>query len=246
SAMTFSFDQLFREDRFSGQDRVGDANQLTLGLSTRFLDAAGRERAAASVGQIRYFEDRRVTLGDLPGEAERRGTSAVAGEFSYSFSDNWRAFSYLEWNGSDNTLEVGSFQFRYQSDINRIFNFSYRYRDVPDRISPTGFDRRIDQTDFSGIWPVTDNWSVIGRWNYDHANGRNLETIAGLEYNNCCWNMRLIARRWIDNNALIFGDEEDNTGIFVQFELKGFGSVLGGNVSGILNNGITGYREREL
>ena len=58
--------------------------------------------------------------------------------------------------------------------------------------------------------------------------------------------MRVLARKWIDNDALYYGGvEEDNTGIFVQFELKGLGSLLGGNVAGILNNGIIGYRERE-
>jgi LPS-assembly protein len=112
-------------------------------------------------------------------------------------------------------------------------------------INAAGFDRRIRQTDVSAIWPVSQNWSLIGRWNYDHANSRELETIAGLEYSNCCYSVRLLARQWIDNDALFYGNVDVNTGVFLQFELKGFGSVLGGNVSGILNNGINGYRERE-
>jgi len=67
----------------------------------------------------------------------------------------------------------------------------------------------------------------------------------GFEYNNCCYTVRVIGRKWIDNDALFFGNEDNNTGIFLQFELKGLGSVLGGNVTGILNNGISGYRDRE-
>ena len=93
---------------------------------------------------------------------------------------------------------------------------------------------------------MNQSWGLIGRWNYDHANKRNLETIAGVEYDNCCWTVRVLARKWIDNDALYFGGiEDDNSGIFVQFELKGLGSLLGGNVAGILNNGISGYRERD-
>ncbi|MBT6041975.1 MAG: LPS assembly protein LptD, partial [Gammaproteobacteria bacterium] len=138
----------------------------------------------------------------------------------------------------------GNFQFRYQSDINHILNLSYRYRNVSNPITSAGIDRRIKQTDISAIWPLRENWGLIGRWNYDHANKRKLETIAGLEYSNCCYSVRIIGRQWIDNDSLFFGNTDDNTGIFLQFELKGFGSVLGGNVSGILNNGITGYRER--
>ena len=246
SNMTFSFNQLFREDRFSGKDRVGDTNQVTLALTTRFLNHRGQEKASASIGQIRYFEDRRVTLNNRIGSAQLTSGSAVASEFTYQFNDNWRINSYVEWDTDEDNLQVGNFQFRYQSDINHILNFSYRFRDVSNNpFTASGIDRRIKQTDISAVWPLTGNWGVIGRWNYDHANSRNLETIAGLEYDNCCYSVRVIARQWIDNDALFYGNVDDNTGVFLQFELKGLGSVIGGNVSGILNNGISGYRDRE-
>ena len=245
SNMTFSFNQLFREDRFSGNDRVGDTNQLTLALSTRFLNSRGQEKASASIGQILFFKDRRVTLNNRQGEAQRTNNSAIASELTYQLNDNWSANSYIEWNTEDDSIDVGNFQFRYQSDINHILNLSYRYRDVSNPIITSGIDRRIKQTDISAVWPLREDWGLIARWNYDHANKRKLETIAGLEYSNCCYSVRLIGRQWIDNDALFFGKKDDNTGIFLQFELKGFGSVLGGNVSGILNNGISGYRERE-
>jgi LPS-assembly protein len=246
SDLTFGFNQLFRDDRFSGRDRVGDTNQLTLAVTSRLYDPRGREKVRASLGQIRYFRDRRVTLLNVPGTAELRSGSAVAGEFSYRLSDNWRFGTYLEWDTRDNEFEVENYQFQYQSDVDRILNFGYRYRDDTTFLSTPGLDRTINQTDISGIWPLNDSWSVIGRWNYDHANKRNLESIAGVEYENCCWTVRVLARKWIDNDALYYGGiEDDNTGVFVQFELKGLGSLLGGNVAGILNNGITGYRERD-
>ncbi len=245
SNMTFSFNQLFRDDRFSGKDRIGDANQLTMALSSRILNSRGQEKASASIGQIFYFDDRRVTLDDRPGEEERTSSSAIASEMTWKFNANWRINTYLEWNTAEDNLEVGNFQFRYQSDINHILNLSYRYRDVSNPITAAGIDRRIKQTDISAVWPIRENWGLIARWNYDLANKRKLESIAGLEYNNCCYSVRVIARQWIDNDSLLFGNTDDNTGIFLQFELKGFGSVLGGNVSGILNNGISGYRERD-
>jgi LPS-assembly protein len=244
SNMTFGFNQLFRENRFSGKDRIGDANQLTLALTTRFLNQGGREKASASIGQIHHFEDRRVTLSNRIGNDQRTNSSAIASEFSFQFSDNWRINSYLEWDSEDNNLDVGNFQFRYQSDINHILNFSYRFRDSANPVTSSGFDRRIKQTDISAVWPVAENWGLIARRNYDHSNSRTLEAIAGFEFNNCCYSVRMIARKWIDNDALFFGNVEDNTGVFLQFELKGLGSVLGGNVTGILNNGINGYRNR--
>ncbi len=246
SELTFAFNQLFRDDRFSGKDRVGDTNQLTLAMTSRLYDPRGRELVRASLGQIRYFKDRRVTLFNTPGQTELRSGSAIAGEFSYRLSENWRFGTYLEWDTRQDEFQVGNYQFQYQSDVDHIINFGYRYRDDTALLSTPGLDRTINQTDVSGIWPLNEAWSLIGRWNFDHANKRNLETIAGVEYENCCWTMRVLARKWIDNDALYYGGiEDDNTGIFVQFELKGLGSLLGGNVAGILNNAITGYRERD-
>ena len=42
---TFTMGSLFSHDRFTGPDRVGDANQLTLALTNRIIDEeTGRER----------------------------------------------------------------------------------------------------------------------------------------------------------------------------------------------------------
>src|SRR5688572_15441440 len=107
-----------------------------------------------------------------------------------------------------------------------------------------GIDRRIKETDLSAVWPLTSSGNLVARWHYDVSNDRLVDSIAGLEYSHWSLNVRVIARQWIDNNALFFGREDDNTGVFVQFELKGLGSLLGGNVSSILNNGISGYQDR--
>ena len=54
--LTFSFYQLFRENRFAGLDRIGDANQVSVGLTSRLLSpTSGREYFRASVGTIVYF-----------------------------------------------------------------------------------------------------------------------------------------------------------------------------------------------
>ena len=92
------------------------------------------------------------------------------------------------------------------------------------------------------MWPLSENLGFIGRWNYDHDNKRNLESIIGLEYSNCCWDMRLIARKWIDNSDLSGTFEQKNSGIFLQFELKGLGNVLGGSIDSLIGESITGFK----
>ena len=55
--------ELFRSNRFVGEDRIGDANQLALGLTTRLLDnVSGAQYLSATIGQIRYFAVPRVNL----------------------------------------------------------------------------------------------------------------------------------------------------------------------------------------
>src|SRR5688572_8899113 len=86
--LTFSWGQLFRDNRYTGADRQTDANQLTLALTTRLIgDADGRERLTASLGQIKYFDDNRVVLPDEA--AIERGKSAWVADTSVSPSDRW-------------------------------------------------------------------------------------------------------------------------------------------------------------
>jgi LPS-assembly protein len=244
SELTFSFNQLFRDDRFSGKDRVGDANQLTASVTSRLYDAKGQEKASISLGQIQHFRDRRVTLLGVPGLPEQRSNSALTSELSYQLAENWRLRGYAEWNQHDKNLDVGNLQLQYQHEDDKVLNLAYRFRDMPGQTYVNGFDRRIKQSDVALHWPLSDTWNVVARWNYDYSNNRTLEGLAGVEYSNCCWNIRLVARQWIDNDALFYGIKDNNSGVFLQFELKGLGSILGGNVSSVLNNGIRGFRDR--
>jgi LPS-assembly protein len=233
--LTSGFNQLFREDRFSGKDRIGDSNQLTIALSSRILNSSGQEKANFSIGQIYYFEDRKVGL-TTPISTLQQSSSSIAGNFSYHFNENWRLRAFQEWNSDNNNFNNGSFQFRYQSDINHILNLSYRYRNSPN------LPGLIKQTDISALWPIADNLQFIGRWNYDLEYNRNLETIIGLEYSNCCWDIRVVARKWVDNTEISGAFVEDNTGIFLQFELKGLGNILGGSIDSLIGESITGFR----
>lgn len=81
TAYTFDYTRLFRESRFTNVDRINDANQISAGITTRFLESSnGAEKLTASIGQIFYFEDRRVTL-KTTDAAETAGISDIAAEF---------------------------------------------------------------------------------------------------------------------------------------------------------------------
>lgn len=243
---TFSFNQLFRPNRFTGSDRIGDANQITLALSSRLLDEDGREKARVRIGQIFYFEDRQVSLDTRPSlreENDTADTSPLVAELDYRLSNDWRLNSSIVWDSNNDMVEQGAVQFQYQSGRDKILNIGMRYRDEDRPLTTDGYDRRIIQSDVSIAWPLTDSWDIVAKHSYDFANGRKLETLAGLEYDSCCWRTRVVYREWVENN---WNTRTVNLnydyGLFLQFELKGLGSILGGSVGEMLADSIHGYR----
>lgn len=255
SELNFGFHQLFRERRFSGGDRFADADQLGIALTSRLLDGNGRERGRISLGQIHYFRDRLVSLANpqrqwAPLYSPVASTSALAGEVEYHAGRNWRLAADIQWNEHHRQVDEGSLQLRYQRDSERLFNVSWRYRSLV-RATPfptragidAGIDFSINQTDISAAWPLSANWKLLGRWNYDHANSRNLEAFAGVEYRNCCATVRVIAREWLDEYELFVPNVPPNRGVYVQFVLHGIGNLAGGGLSELLSDGIQGFRD---
>ncbi len=85
---TFGFSQLFNTNRFTGGDRQGDANQLSVAVSTRRFDGpTGQVLWSLSLGQILYFSPREVQLDGAPVMDE--DLSPFLAEF------RWRPFSRL-------------------------------------------------------------------------------------------------------------------------------------------------------
>jgi LPS-assembly protein len=67
--------ELFRTNRYVGSDRIGDANQLALALTTRLFDTvSGAQYLSATIGQIRYFSIPRV---GLPTDSVSPGTALL-------------------------------------------------------------------------------------------------------------------------------------------------------------------------
>lgn len=250
SELTFSYQQLFREDRFSGGDRVGDTEQITLGITSRFIDAAtGREKLRFSIGQIHYLKNRRVSLTPFDREDLGRDSSDIALELSARFLSHWRWQADLLTDEDEGRINKGSFALRYNDDSDNLFNLAYRYTRRQNVLTPNNQFRRadIDQADLSFSLPLAESWRVLGRYNHDLRTGRELEVFAGLEYASCCWRASVIARRWIDRDDRHFIDSSEmghNNGIFFQIQFRGLAGT-GDRVDNILSEGIYGYQPPE-
>ena len=225
----FSFRNLFRENRFSGRDRIGDANQLTLAATTRFIHLeSGRELLRASFGQIYYFENREITIPFR--QKEKDDVSEFVGELASNLGNGWSGRAIVQYDPNNSSTELASYSVRYRPESGRIVaNAGYRRRKaVTD----------VEQTDVSFSAPITDNISLIGRWNYSLENNRTLELVGGVEVDSCCWGMRLVGRRFIRNIEGQF-----DTGIFMQFEFKGLAGY-GRSTESFLRKSIPGYESR--
>lgn len=257
---TFSYSSLWRDNRFTGADRMGDANQVALGTTSRFIEPNGFERANVSFGELFYFRDRDVQLpgleNDLPDDATTsRSPYALAG--MYRFNRDWRVNGEYNWDPVLHHTDSGSVMFHYQPEAQpgKVLNVGYRYRDnvrVYDpnlgRFTYNSDDYKIDQHDVSFIWPIVPQWSAIARWQFDYNKSRTLEAFGGFEYDNCCWKLRLISRYWLKSEDDVYYTSQSSQadrGVFLQIVLKGLGNVFGGKTEGFLDKGIQGYRERE-
>ena len=223
SEYDFSFGSLFRENRFSGADRVGDAHQVTLALTSRALDRAeGDELLRGSLGTILHFRDRTVNLPRVADKTD--STSSLVGEVAARISGAWSTRAGMQWNPHDSNTELGVVQLHYQPDDDRIANLAYRYREGV-----------LEQTDFATRWPLTTHTHVVGRWDYSLREGQTMEAFGGLEYESCCWLVRLVGRRYVNDV-----DAQANNAIMLQLELKGLTS-LGDPIDTFLERGILGY-----
>lgn len=247
--LTFSYQQLFRDERFSGGDRISDAEQVTVALTTRLIDSdTGIERLHASIGQIFYLDDREVALNYSGTNQElHRNDSDLAAEFGALLNKRWRFQSDILYNDDSDQVNKGSFSLRYRGNNKARFNASYRYtREDPRFVGGEEFDTNIEQADLSAYLPISRRWSLMARWNQDITNSRELEVFGGIEYNSCCWRAAIIARHWLDRDDDLLIPEEEleyDDGIFLQIQLKGLAGT-GGTLDSILSDGIYGYEPR--
>ena len=250
---TPSYDLLFRDTRFVGGDRISDDQRLTLGITTKLIDPnSGQEKFRASIAQSVYYADRKIMLSTIPTAEELAGMgrdrSAIALEVAARITNNWRFTSDLVYDDLDNHLEKTGFSARYNDRKKRIFNFTYRYtRRAARAYDGQLIDQNIKQTNISGLVPLTPNLNLVGRWNHDFTNNRELEVFAGFEYHNCCWRTSLFAYRSLRrDDELLFPEEElkARNGFAFKIEFKGLGGS-GNRVDKMLNNGIYGYEHDE-
>ena len=229
----FTVAQLFRDNRFVGGDRIGDTNQMTVALTSRILNqSTGDEILRASIGQIYYFEDRKVSLSGNSIDTDKQ--SDVIAELDIKWR-RWQSNIDLQLDVSRNEISQENYFLHYRSDDRNLFNIGYRKLLLDDSSQVD-----IEQTDTSFVYGINKNYSAIARWNYSLKDGRSIDTILGVAYDSCCWSIQLLSQRLLRNSTTV---NEYDTAILVQFVFKGLGSLSGSRAQNTLEQSIYGYRD---
>ena len=241
AANDFNFATVFTENSFTGNDRISDANLLTLGVTSRLLDpATGAEAVRFGVAQRLGFEDQKVTLpGVLP--ASNRVSDLLFGT-TINWDPQWTVDGTVQYNPKAGRSERSVLGVRYTPGNYRVVSASIRrQRNVSNLI------------DVSTQWPLNDLWGDkgrdlgagqgqgggryygVGRLNYSMLDKKLVDGIIGLEYDGCCWIGRVVLQRSQSSAAL------SNTRILFQLELVGF-SRIGSNPLEALRSNIPRYQ----
>ena len=223
SNKTLSYSQLFNSNRFTGKDRVEDANRLSTSVTTRIQDTEnGREVFRASVGQMYHFEDRNVAL---PGESIASGSrSELVFEAAGELNAATRMTATALFDTDNKNLSASQLRINYKDRKERILNVGYSQR-----------KDEYEATHFSFATPVTKQWKFAAGYEHDLQNNRMLESLLGAEYSSCCWKGRIAARKYLLADNTSYDDA-----VFVEIELKGLGN-FGSGAREFLGNRIYGY-----
>ncbi|XLZ69210.1 LPS-assembly protein LptD [Massilia sp. SR12] len=220
---TFNFAQIFRENRFVGSDRVGDANQVTAAVVSRFLESSGAERLRLAFGQRFYFSDQRVQIDKSTPVNSSRSDMLLAA--TGRISESWGVDSAVQYNPSTSKVTTSNMTLQYTPGAYKVINAGYRY--VRDSFK---------NADLSTQWPISAKWYGVGRVSYSLRDHKILESVVGVEYNCDCWVFRTGAQRFVTTA------NKTSTQFFFQLELNGLSKFGIGNPLEVLKNSIPGYR----
>lgn len=212
----FDFPQLFARNRYSGSDRISDANQFTTALTTRLIEPdSGIVRLSATFGQIYYVRGPRV---DLPGfDTPSTGNSDYLANVEYQLTRRWLASATAEVTPKFDRFTRTAFALRYREPDavggGRRIDLAYRYR-----------NGLLEQADASFSSPITDAWRLASRLRYSLRDSHALESFVGVEYQTCCWAISTTYRRYLSGGNI----DRFNNGFYVQLELKGLTRIGNG------------------
>ena len=217
-----NFSNIFRANRFFGDDRVGDTNQVTLGLTTRIIDnETGDQKLTASIGQLYLLDDLEQNLN--ASTVVESGLGDLLAEVRTEGNGPWTTYSFLQYDHEEDEIRTARFAVGYEpeDDSRKNIQVGYYRSDLGSQV--------VDQLTVDANWPISDRWQFFGSERYSIEDSESIETRAGLEYNGCCWKVRFIGSSRVDTRLRRLNEDDDKrTAFFVELELTALGRIRTG------------------
>lgn len=239
SENSFTYDQLFRDNLFSGNDRINSSNSLATAIQSRMLNPDnGAELFRAGIGQKFYFKNDNVLLDGSISRYPRNRSDWVA--FAHgNVTDSVRLDFDVHYNQNQNRAESYAAGIRYNPEAGKILSARYKYeRNARIYLQDDGqylYDK-LSQIDLAAQWPIRKNLYAVARYNYELTVRKPLEMLAGFEYKSgCgCWSASIVAQRYVN------GVDSHKNAVFFNLQLKDLSNV-GQNPFEQLRLAIPGY-----
>ncbi len=204
-----SFSHYFRENRFFGGDRVGDTEQMTVGMTSRILsEETGEQHASLSLGQRFYFEDREIGISNEP---DTKDQSDLLTELSVRVAPDWNLRGFARYD-----LEEKDFGYAQVSA-------DYEYSEH--RNASASYSRTLDtseQLKFEFETPVGSSWQLDAGLAYSLEDSKTRSSFLGMTYDGCCWTASMGVQHYLDGN----GEFKDR--FLFTFALDDLGKIKGG------------------
>lgn len=252
--LPFSFDQLFALNRFTGFDRVENANQMTFALTTRILDNQnGMQKLNAGIGIIYYFTKPQVTIPNLTSPSQQVGPvnqrmSPLVGEITYYPSAYWSTSGSFAWNTKKNTLSNATTNIAFSKAGKYVASVGYQFvRSDGAPFDSLGLSNNTHLIDVALVWPVNNEWSLLGNWYYNIAQRRMQNYLAGIQYSTCCWAIRFMVYSAFNHtnpdSTIGHITNKFNTTVYIQLLLKGLGNFGNNNANGLIASTFGGFQD---
>jgi len=249
---------IYNDNAFTGVDRISDANEITVGATSRLLDERGAEALRFGVVQKWLLSEQRLNPYD-DSKPIKKGLSDTLLLGSTNVIPNWYLDGTTQLGADNQATQQATLGVRYSPGAWRTIGVTYRYN-----------REKSEQIEVGWQWPLSGRkpplqevfaqasspdvpksgqilggggnqcggaWYSVGRVVYDKRDHRFTNTLAGFEYDAGCWIGRFVMER------VAIGQSEATTRLMFQLELIGLSRLaLGSNPLRTLQDNIPGYR----
>ena len=249
----FSLNQLFRNNRFLGGDRVGDANQVALTVTTRLFNEQGRELVSAGLGQLFAFKKHQLALdpqwsalghGLNSDPLQNKHYSPIVGQLTYHAPGRISGNFDFAWNIEHRQIDSTSFKLQYKRDAKHLLGLWYNRTPKVEQALP-GQLIALNRLGIACYWQIRENWNLLGSTDYNLGHNQTQDYFVGIEYNSCCWGMRIAYSRNFIGMSSDYRKSFDAK-YYVQVIFKGFSDVSLGSMDSFLAKHFDGFGDNFL